>query len=163
MESPNAHLTADVVLLHRDRMSQQWHVLLIERDYDPYAGHLALPGGYVDPHELPADAARRELLEETGLDLAPGELVQVGLYADPDRDPRGRVISVAYVCELPIMPTPTAGDDARTANWVPVPTALDSALAFDHHRILRDALAHDHVWPFDPDARTDQDPADYTR
>lgn len=136
-EITTAHLTTDVVLLaHRDN---QLNVLLIRRRWDPYQGAWALPGGYLDAGETFAQAAKRELSEETAVG-APTNWQRVGIYDDPDRDPRGRVVSVAYVAVLPTMPTPTAGDDARDAQWVPVATALAGDLAFDHRNILRDAL-----------------------
>lgn len=138
-EITTAHLTVDVVLLAYHR--NQLHVLLIRRRWDPYQGAWALPGGYVNEGETFTKAAERELTEETG--LAGATLTRVGVYDDPQRDPRGRVISVAHFAVLPDMPTPTAGDDARDAQWVPVDIVRGNAanLAFDHHQILRDALA----------------------
>jgi 8-oxo-dGTP diphosphatase len=98
-----------------------------------------LPGGYLDQGETFAEAAARELTEETGLDNVE-RLVRVGLYDTPDRDPRGRMVSVAYTAVVPDMPVPVAGDDARDARWVPVSVALAAGLAFDHGQIVRDAL-----------------------
>ncbi|MGI5507464.1 NUDIX domain-containing protein [Lentzea sp. CA-135723] len=145
----NAHLTVDIVVLAPDADTQRWHVLLIERGDEPYKGRRALPGGDVDPHELPAAAALRELVEETGLDIAQDEpLIEIGTFSEPGRDPRGRVVSIAHLAVLPGMKTVTAGDDATAAEWVPVPAALDSQLAFDHHLILRAALAAADYPPF---------------
>lgn len=139
-ETTTAHLTVDMVLLavHNDTL----HVLLIKRGWPPFEGAWALPGGYVDEGETFDTAARRELQEETNL-VAPEHLARVDVYGDPGRDPRGRVVSVAYVAVLPTMPTPTAGDDAREAQWTPVADvlAVPEGLAFDHHRILTDAVA----------------------
>jgi 8-oxo-dGTP diphosphatase len=139
-ETTTAHLTVDMVLLtvYNDAL----HVLLIKRGWPPFEGAWALPGGYVDEGETFDAAARRELQEETNL-VAPPHLERVDVYGDPGRDPRGRVVSVAYVAVLPTMPSPTAGDDAREAQWTPVADALATAegLAFDHHRILTDAVA----------------------
>jgi 8-oxo-dGTP diphosphatase len=150
VKDTNCSLTTDVVLFARHRIDDTWHVLLIERgpDTDAYPGHLALPGGYVDPHEYPVAAAARELAEETGLAVAVDHLTEVGTYAAPDRDPRGRVVSIAHRGELPTMRVPTAGDDAVAARWVPVTTALNMQLAFDHRRILQDALDQVGIAPF---------------
>lgn len=132
-----ARLTADVVAL-------TWrggvrYVLLIRRGKAPHKGQWALPGGHLNPGETPGDAARRELTEETGVVVTVDRLALVGVYAAPDRDPRGRYISWAYGVLLDGMSEPTAGDDAREARWVPVSEALEAGLAFDHTRILADA------------------------
>lgn len=138
----NIRLAADVVLLARHKTTGLLHVLLIERGWDPFEGRLAFPGGHVDRGETFRAAAFRELTEETGLTTA--QLEQVGVYDEPDRDPRGRYISVAFVAVLDHMPTPTAGDDARTAQWIRVDKVLrdPERLAFDHAQILTDAMAH---------------------
>ena len=117
-------------------------VLLIERGKEPFLGQPALPGGYVHPRETLDKAARRELEEETGIDGGQLHLEQLRTYGDPERDPRGRVISVAYLALGPDLPVPVAGTDARAARWVPVRAALDGGgqLAFDHLAILREAL-----------------------
>lgn len=133
-----ARLTADVVLFgERDG---QIYVLMIRRGWEPFAGHLALPGGHVDTGEDTEDAAHRELAEETGLRL--GRLEYVGVYATPGRDPRGRYVTFAYTAMLTHTPEPTAGDDATAAEWVLVDEALATAteLAFDHKQIIHDAL-----------------------
>ncbi|MFD4135106.1 NUDIX domain-containing protein [Streptomyces goshikiensis] len=132
------------------------HVLLIRRGQEPYAGTWALPGGFVLPRESAETAARRELAEETG--LAPGvvaalHLEQLRTYSDPDRDPRMRVVSVAFTALVPDMPEPAAegGGDADRARWVPVSDVAapgrgpgvglggGAGLAFDHAVILADA------------------------
>ena len=133
-----ARLTADVVLFgERDG---QMYVLMIRRGWDPFAGHLALPGGHVDTGEATEDAAHRELAEETGLRL--GRLEYVGVYATPARDPRGRYVTFAYTAMLTHAPEPTAGDDATAAEWVLVDEVLatGTTLAFDHKQIIHDAL-----------------------
>jgi 8-oxo-dGTP diphosphatase len=132
-----AHFTADLVLFAWQRA--ELHVLLIQRghDSDAYPGRWALPGGYLDPGETPEQAARRELAEETGL-TSPTLLHRVGVYDKPGRDPRGRVVSTAFTAVLPQARRPRAGDDARAARWWPI-NELPS-LAFDHLRILTDAL-----------------------
>ncbi|MBC9728738.1 NUDIX domain-containing protein [Streptomyces sp. TRM68367] len=118
------------------------HVLLVERGQDPYAGHWALPGGFVQPDESAETAARRELAEETGLaDVTGLHLEQLRTYSEPGRDPRMRVVSVAFTALLPHAPEAHGGSDAAAARWVPYDGA--GSLAFDHDRILADA--HDRV------------------
>uniref|UniRef100_A0AAU2JNS1 NUDIX hydrolase n=1 Tax=Streptomyces sp. NBC_00049 TaxID=2903617 RepID=A0AAU2JNS1_9ACTN len=118
------------------------HVLLIRRGQEPYAGAWALPGGFVLPRESAETAARRELAEETGLSaavVAGLHLEQLRTYSEPDRDPRMRVVSVAFTALVPDMPEPAAGGggDAAQARWMPVGEA--AGLAFDHGVILADA------------------------
>ncbi|MET8750900.1 NUDIX domain-containing protein [Streptomyces sp. NPDC004667] len=118
------------------------HVLLIRRGQEPYAGAWALPGGFVLPRESAETAARRELAEETGLApslVASLHLEQLRTYSEPDRDPRMRVVSVAFTALVPDMPEPAAegGGDADRASWVPVGEVTEPA--FDHARILADA------------------------
>ncbi|MFJ8084341.1 NUDIX hydrolase [Streptomyces sp. NPDC096205] len=118
------------------------HVLLVERGQEPYAGRWALPGGFLLPEESAESAARRELAEETGLaDVSGLHLEQLRTYSEPGRDPRMRVVSVAFTALLPDAPEPRGGGDAARARWVPYGTA--GPLAFDHDRILADA--HDRV------------------
>ncbi|MEU2622466.1 NUDIX domain-containing protein [Streptomyces sp. NPDC007157] len=118
------------------------HVLLVERGQEPYAGQWALPGGFVLPRESAETAARRELAEETGLsDVSGLHLEQLRTYSEPDRDPRMRVVSVAFTALLPDAPEPRGGGDAAQARWLPYDAARP--LAFDHERILADG--HDRV------------------
>jgi len=152
---PPVAVTVDVVLLTiRDGAL---HVLLIRRGEPPFEGRWALPGGFVRQGEdLPA-AAVRELAEETGLRtggdgaLRRVHLEQLATYGSPDRDPRMRVFSVAYLAFAPELPEPSAGTDAAMAEWAAVdPLGLSGAkgqrpgttrrLAFDHARILADGL-----------------------
>ncbi|MFC8425360.1 NUDIX domain-containing protein [Streptomyces sp. NPDC057236] len=117
------------------------HVLLVERGQEPYAGRWALPGGFVQPDESAESAARRELGEETGLtDVSGLHLEQVRTYSEPDRDPRMRVVSVAFAALLPDGPEAHGGSDAAQARWTPYDSARE--LAFDHGRILADAREH---------------------
>ncbi|MCM1938484.1 NUDIX hydrolase [Streptomyces sp. G3] len=114
------------------------HVLLVERGQEPYAGRWALPGGFLLPQESAETAARRELAEETGLaDVTGLHLEQLRTYSEPGRDPRMRVVSVAFAALLPDPPEPHGGGDAAEARWVPYDEAR--GLAFDHDRILADA------------------------
>ncbi len=127
---PRPALTTDVVLL-------RWHnarleVLLIRRDRDPFAGQHALPGGFVDGGENPRTGALRELLEETGVGAVP--LYEIGVFGDPGRDPRGWVVSSAWLGLAPPDVRATAGDDARSLDWHRL-TDLPP-LAFDHGAVI---------------------------
>jgi 8-oxo-dGTP diphosphatase len=131
------HLTVDLAILTvRENVLQ---VLVIERANEPYQGQAALPGGFLRPGEHLRRAAERELDEETGLDGTALHLEQLTVYDDPGRDPRGRVVSVAYLAIAPDLPIPAAGSDARSARWAPV-SAVRDTLAFDHTQILDDAV-----------------------
>jgi 8-oxo-dGTP diphosphatase len=119
-----------VVLTVRDGVLA---TLLVHRDGPPFAGASALPGGFVRPDEDLTDTAARELGEEIGLALPGHHLEQLAGYAAPDRDPRGRVLSVGYLALVPDLPDP----EGRGA-WQPV--ACATGLAFDHGAILADAV-----------------------
>lgn len=120
-----------------------FHVLLIERGIEPYRGSHALPGGFLnnDSEDIHA-AALRELQEEADLDGSKLHIEQIGAYGKPDRDPRGRVLSVAYLAIAPGLPEPVAGTDAAHARWSAVDPVLsgDTPLAFDHRQIVMDAV-----------------------
>ncbi len=134
-------LTVDVVLLTIRQGSLS--VLLVQRGIEPFLGSWALPGGFVEAGESVADAARRELVEETGVATFDGHIEQLQTYADPGRDPRGRVASVAHLGFVPDLPVPVAGSDAAAVRWWPVDEALDAdrlTLAFDHRQIVADGL-----------------------
>jgi 8-oxo-dGTP diphosphatase len=113
---------------------ERGYVLLIRRGNEPFKGSYALPGGFVDVGERVEDSCRRELSEETGLHV--GELRLVGVYSDPDRDPRGHTCSVAYLAQVGRAEV-TAGDDAAAAEWVA--DWRRQKLAFDHAQIIADA------------------------
>ncbi|MCK1819539.1 NUDIX hydrolase, partial [Streptomyces sp. XM83C] len=114
------------------------HILLVRRGEEPYAGQWALPGGFLLPDESAEAAARRELAEETGLNDVSGlHLEQLRTYSEPGRDPRMRVVSVAFTALLPDAPEARGGSDAAEARWTPYDEA--GPLAFDHDRILADA------------------------
>jgi 8-oxo-dGTP diphosphatase len=133
---PPFAVAVDLVILTVREGSLQ--VLLIERGEEPFEGQLALPGGFVRPDEDLEEAATRELKEETGIEVT--HLEQLASYGAPDRDPRMRVVSVAYLALAPELPTPTAGTDAAAAAWYPVTGLTRNKLAFDHRLILRDGV-----------------------
>lgn len=140
-QAPSVLLTVDLVILTLRDASL--HVLLVERGVEPYAGMMALPGGFLrDETEPILAAARRELSEETGLDADTLHLEELGVHGDPGRDPRGRVISVAYLAIMPRLPDPVAGTDAAAARWMRADDVLATrvALAFDHQRIVSDGV-----------------------
>lgn len=130
-------LTVDMTLF--TIKSGELSVLLVERGGHPFQGQWALPGGFVEPNETPDESIERELQEETAITLAT-YAEQLKTYAGPNRDPRGYIVSVAYVALAPIIESPVAGDDARKAVFIPVEEALKMDLAFDHNIILQDGL-----------------------
>ena len=114
-------------------------VLLVLRGAEPFRGHWALPGGFIDEGERVVEAARRELAEETGL-IWEGPLVPVGAFGDPDRDPRGWNVSAVYLADIGLdTPTVVGGDDAADAAWF-FTDELPTELAFDHSDIIAAAL-----------------------
>jgi len=104
-------------------------------------GVLALPGGIVKPNESLRQAAMRELFEETGIKVEADQLHQGRAFGDPDRDPRGRYVTIAYAALLPIIDVISAGSDAATAELVPVQRILSGRLKleFDHNKIVKTA------------------------
>jgi protoporphyrin/coproporphyrin ferrochelatase len=123
-------LTTDCVIY-----DSQARVLLVRRGHEPFAGSYALPGGFIDIGETAEAACRREVHEETGIEVA--ELRLVGIYSDPNRDPRGHTASVAYMSSLAAAPPLRPGSDAAGAKWISDWRSLP--LAFDHAQILADA------------------------
>jgi 8-oxo-dGTP diphosphatase len=138
MGHPPFAVTVDLVVL--TLTGDELCALVVRRGVAPHLGEWALPGGFVRADEDLEDAARRELAEETG--LAPGtvHIEQLAGYGAPDRDPRMRVVTVAYLALAPDLPAPRAGTDAAEARWAPVRALLAERLAFDHDRILADGL-----------------------
>jgi 8-oxo-dGTP diphosphatase len=133
---PRPSVTVDVVLLYRD--GARTEALLIKRGRAPFKGAWALPGGFVDQDESLEQAAVRELKEETGLDGI--RLEQLGAFGDPGRDPRGHTVSVVFVAQLDSRAEAAGADDATEARWHSA--SRPPRLAFDHKKILRQALAY---------------------
>jgi 8-oxo-dGTP diphosphatase len=138
---PPFAVTVDIVVI--TIADEQLKVLLIERGADPYLGTWALPGGFVHVDEDLDDAAARELTEETGVRAAK-HLEEIGAYGTPDRDPRMRVVSIAYLAVVPRVGRIEAATDAKRAELIPVSEVVGRRppreLAFDHKVILRDAV-----------------------
>ncbi len=116
------------------------NILLIERAGHPNKGHWALPGGFVESDEDVTDAAYRELVEETGIEMGEFYLEQLKTYGAPQRDPRTRVISVAHFALVGQIETPHAGSDAAQARFWSIEDLTELPLAFDHAIIIADAL-----------------------
>jgi 8-oxo-dGTP diphosphatase len=134
-EYPRAALTVDCVVFGLD--DEDLKVMLIQRDLEPFEGRWALPGGFVHVDESLDEAARRELQEETGIERV--YLEQLYTFGRVDRDPRERVVSVAYYALANLADhTVEAATDARNAAWFPVDDV--PSLAFDHADILQMAL-----------------------
>lgn len=136
---PPVAVTVDLVVLTVREGRLQ--VLTVRRGEAPFEGEWALPGGFLLPEEDLAAAAERELREETGVVAERFHLEQLRTYGAPDRDPRMRTVTVAYIALAADLPAPTAGTDAADAAWQPVDVLLHGeALAFDHRTILRDGV-----------------------
>ncbi len=138
---PPFAVTVDLVVFSLS--SGVLEVLLVERGEEPYQGQLALPGGFVRPDENLDQAAARELYEETAVRRSVPELRQLGAYGSVDRDPRMRVITVAYWAIARDLEEPAAGSDAAQVHLLHAHQAIAHGvgLAFDHRDILRDAVA----------------------
>jgi 8-oxo-dGTP diphosphatase len=131
MDHPQPRFAVDCVVF-----DPQGRLLLIRRKNPPFHGQYALPGGFIEYGETTERAAARELSEETGLHA--DKLSLIGVYSDPDRDPRGHVVSIAYLARVSHF-VPQAGDDAVHAEFVA--DWEGEALAFDHNKIVSDARA----------------------
>jgi 8-oxo-dGTP diphosphatase len=134
---PRPMLTADVVVIAS--AAEDARVLLIRRGNSPFAGSWALPGGFVEQGEQVAEAAPRELAEETGLRLDSGSLELLGVYDTPGRDPRGWTVSAVYVAHVADESAVAGADDASDARWFKLEELPE--LAFDHAVIVAEARA----------------------
>lgn len=128
---PRSALTTDAIVFVKDKGT---FVLLIQRKAEPYRNMWALPGGFIEIDETLENACKRELLEETGLELE--RMTQFKTYDSVDRDPRQRTISIIHFAELNTKQKVVGGDDAAQAKWF----SLDKLpkLAFDHQLIITD-------------------------
>ncbi|MDO8389660.1 MAG: NUDIX domain-containing protein [Actinomycetota bacterium] len=139
LQFPAFAVTVDVVILTVS--DGALHLLLVRRGESPFEGMWAIPGGFKRPTETLDEAARRELREETGVDVA-SLLVQFGAFGDPQRDPRMNVVTIGYLAVIRDVGAIVAGSDAADAALIPVSEVLDGKLelAFDHRRIVCDAI-----------------------
>lgn len=133
-EYPRPMLTVDAVILYFEL--ETWNVLLINRGNYPYKGMWALPGGFVDMDEDLLEAVRREVKEETNLEIT--SFTQLGAYGKPNRDPRGRNVAIVHYVIVEQKIKAIAGDDASDARWFSVNNLPE--LAFDHQEIINDAI-----------------------
>lgn len=127
---PHPAVTMDCVIFGFD--GERLQVLLVERGIEPYKGRWAFPGGFLKMDETAEEGALRELREETGLERA--YIQQFHTFSDPHRDPRERVITIAYYALVKIQEV-HGGDDAASARWFPLSEI--PSLAFDHDYVLR--------------------------
>jgi len=133
MKAADVGKTVDAVI-----EDDKGNIILIKRKYPPYKGHYALPGGFIKYDENPKQALFREVREETNLDVK--IVKKIGIYDQPGRDPRGRIISTAFKCILiSDISKMESGDDSVAAELVPVEELKNIDLAFDHKQILKDA------------------------
>ena len=130
---PRPAVTADSVVFCNG--SDGLSVLLIERANDPFKGCWAFPGGFMDMEENAEDCAKRELKEETGMEVR--SLEYLGTFSEVNRDPRGRTITIAYYAVVEKSDV-IGADDASQAKWFPIDSI--PSLAFVHEEILRAAL-----------------------
>jgi 8-oxo-dGTP diphosphatase len=132
---PRPALTADVLVV---TLEPSPRILLIRRKNAPFAGHWAIPGGFVDAGESAEQAAHRELLEEAGVQVP--DLEQLFTASAPGRDPRGWTVTVAFLARIrPDQIQPRAGDDAAEVGWFELEHPPE--MAFDHAMILQKAWA----------------------
>ena len=125
-------VTVDVIVINK----KTDEILLIKRLNEPFKDCWALPGGFVDENEDLEQAARRELFEETNIETE--EMIQIGAFGTPNRDPRGHMISVAYQTDLIDNQIIKAKDDAKETKWFSLNDLPD--LAFDHLEIINSIL-----------------------
>ena len=130
---PHPAVTADCIVFNKE--GNKIFILLIQRKNEPYKDCWAFPGGFINMDESAEDAAIRELKEETGLEVS--EIEQLKAFSNPNRDPRERVITIAFIAESRIKDV-KGGDDAKDAKWFDI--SVLPPLAFDHELILKEAL-----------------------
>jgi 8-oxo-dGTP diphosphatase len=114
-------------------------ILLVKRKNEPFKGYFALPGGFVNEGERVEEAAKREVKEETSLDIEPIDIL--GVYSDPKRDPRGHIMSTVFIGKISRdkdKVSALAQDDAEEVSWIKLDEIDNTSLAFDHKKIILD-------------------------
>jgi 8-oxo-dGTP diphosphatase len=126
--------TVDGVILN----DEENKIILVKRRFPPYQGHYALPGGFIQKGEHPENALKREIKEETNLDITIVD--KIGYYDDPNRDPRGKVASTAFLCKIIDKNYELkAKTDSLSAEFIPIEDLKNISLAFDHKEIIKDS------------------------
>ncbi|MBY9007472.1 MAG: NUDIX hydrolase [Candidatus Lokiarchaeota archaeon] len=126
-------IAVDAIILYKDN-----YIVLIRRRNPPFKGEYALPGGFVDVGETLEKACIREAKEETNIAIKVIELI--GVFSDPNRDPRGHTVSITYLCEPKnYIDKPKGLDDASHIELIPLNKLSTIDLAFDHKKILKEA------------------------
>ena len=133
MDKPrNPIPTIDIILSEHSNINK---VLLIKRNKEPFKDYFSLPGGFVNEGEKIEDAVRREAEEELLVKVEPIDIL--GVYSDPNRDPRGHIISITFIAKIN-SGEPEAGDGVAELKWIEINNIKDIKLGFDHSRILSD-------------------------
>lgn len=158
--APNFQLAVDLVVL--TLREGRFSILLIERQDDPFAGCWALPGGFVGPQEDLLAAAQRVLEDEAGVGPEHVYLEQLHTFGRADRDPRGRIVSVAFMALGADLPDPQSGSSVRDARFWPVDDLDAAELAFDHAQILEAGVERARAQLEDTTLGTSFLPAEFT-
>lgn len=135
MPKQDIAVTTDCVVFYKTS-AQNLKILLVQRKNDPFKNTWALPGGFLENEEPLDEGAKRELKEETGLEIF--EVNQIKAFGKPDRDPRGRTISIAFWGEVYSEEKVRGSDDAKDAKWFELESLPE--LAFDHKQIIEFAV-----------------------
>lgn len=126
------YLTVDSVVMEKGK------ILLIKRKGNPFVGYWALPGGFVERGEILSKAASREVLEETGIQVSIEKMT--GIYDDPKRNPMGHAVTAAFLCKTKGGKLKPQEEEVSEARFFPIPEIRKLKIAFDHRKIIRDAL-----------------------
>jgi 8-oxo-dGTP diphosphatase len=126
------YLTVDAVIIKNSK------ILLVKRKKEAFIGYWALPGGFVNVGERAIDAAVREAMEETGLKVKAEKTI--GVYDDPKRDPRFHTASVAFLCRIKGGNLKPHLEEVSETKFFSIPEIRKLKIAFDHRKIIKDAL-----------------------